>query len=410
MVSLNMLNKMGTTNKPVIIIGAGYAGLSLALFLKKAGIPSIVFEAYSEVKGGGGIGLAPNGINILKELGLSEKVINTGKSFDYNNFRNYKGKFLARIKLNAIKKYGQPFVMISRAMLQQILYQEVVEQGITINFQKRLQDINENAEGITAIFDDGSSAEGRLLIGADGIHSTTRKIIFNNAFPEEYTGFYGSGGFTQRSAVWHYLGQYDHDALNLSFGLNGFFGFNFQTTDELMWWCSLELPEQDAKQTLMNLSAETLKSKLAVDYKDFYQPVQQLIVNSDHIIKTVMYDMPSLPEWHKDKAILIGDAAHAVSPTSGLGASLALEDAMILAKLLRKYTTTEYPKAFFDFQSIRKSRVEKVRADAQKHNTDKKVHTPISAWFRDTMMSIFLRLFGLGSVDWKYDYKIKWDD
>ncbi|MGN8070886.1 FAD-dependent oxidoreductase [Mucilaginibacter sp. 22184] len=402
---------METINKPIIIIGAGYAGLSLALFLKKAGIPSAIFEAYPDVKSiGAGIGLAPNGVSILQELGLSEKVINAGKTIDYNNFRNYKGKFLARIKTNAIKKFGQPFVTISRATLHQILYQEAIEQGIGINFQKRLKDINEHTEGIIAIFDDESRVEGSLIIGADGIHSATRKIIFNNAFPEEYTGFYGSGGFTQRSAVWQHLGQYGHDALNLSFGLSGFFGFSFQSKDELMWWCSLELPEQDAKQTLMNLPAEALKNKLATDYKDFYQPVPQLIANSDHVIKTIMYDMPSLPEWHKGKTILIGDAAHAVSPTSGLGASLALEDAMILAKLLRKYITADYPKAFSDFQSIRKPRVEKVRADAQKHNNDKKVHSPISAWFRDAMMSIFLRLFGLGATDWKYDYKIKWDD
>jgi 2-polyprenyl-6-methoxyphenol hydroxylase-like FAD-dependent oxidoreductase len=402
---------METTNKPIIIIGAGYAGLSLALFLKKAGISSTIFEAYPDVKNiGGGIGLAPNGINVLQELGLSERVIGAGKTIDYNNFRNYKGKFLARLKLNAIKKFGQPFMMISRATLQQILYQKAIEHGIEISFQKRLKDINEHIEGVTAIFDDESRVEGSLIIGADGIHSATRKIIFNNAFPEEYTGFYGSGGFTQRSAVWHYLGQYDHDALNLSFGLSGFFGFSFQSKDELMWWCSVELPEQDAKQTLMGLSAEALKNKLAADYKDFYQPVPQLIASSDHIIKTVMYDMPSLPEWYKGKTILIGDAAHAVSPTSGLGASLALEDAIILAKLLRKYTTIEYPKAFFDFQSIRKPRVEKVRVDAQKRNNDKKVHSPISAWFRDTIMSVFLRLFGLGAADWKYNYKVDWDD
>ncbi|WP_370998829.1 FAD-dependent oxidoreductase [Mucilaginibacter sp. RCC_168] len=402
---------METINKPVIIIGAGYAGLSLALFLKKAGITSTVFEAYPDVKGiGGGIGLAPNGINVLQELGLDEKVINAGKIFDYNNFRNYKGKFLARIKLNAIKKFGQPFVMISRATLHQILYQEAAKQGIAVNFQKRLKGIHESTEGITAVFDDGSSFEGSLVIGADGIHSSTRKIIFNNAFPEEYTGFYGAGGFVQKSALEPYLGQYDHDALNLSFGLSGFFGFSFQTANELMWWCSLELSEQDAKYTQTNLSAEALKSKLTADYEDFYQPVPQLITNSDHVIKTVMYDMPSLPKWYKGRTILIGDAVHAVSPTSGLGASLALEDAMILAKLLRAHTTAEYSIAFSDFQSIRKPRVEKVRADAQKHNTDKKVHSLASAWFRDTTMSIFLKLFGLGPMGWKYNYKVNWDD
>ncbi|MBB6109826.1 2-polyprenyl-6-methoxyphenol hydroxylase [Mucilaginibacter lappiensis] len=402
---------METNHKPVIIIGAGYAGLSLALFLKKAGITSTVFEAYPNAKNiGGGIGLAPNGINVLQELGLSKQVINAGKIVDYNNFRNYKGKFLARIKLNAIKKFGQPFVMIPRAALQQILYQEVFEQGIEVNFQKRLKDINESTEGITAIFDDESSFEGALIIGADGIHSASRKIIFNDAFPEEYTGFYGAGGFVQKSTIEQYLGQYDHDALNLSFGLSGFFGFNFQTTDELMWWCSVELAEQDAKQTLMKLSSGALKNKLAADYKDFYSPVPQLVANSDHIIKTVMYDMPSLPKWYQDKTILIGDAAHAVSPTSGLGASLALEDAMLLAKLLRKHTITEHSKAFFDFQSIRKPRTEKVRADANKHNTDKKVHSPASAWIRDTIMSLFLKLFGLGAVDWKYSYKIEWND
>ena len=102
-----------------MIAGGGYAGLCLALFLRKAGINAVVYEAYAEMKdAGAALTIAPNGMNVLAQLGLSEKVIAAGQVINYYNFRNHKGKLLARVNLNSIQKFGQPFVLISRSALQ----------------------------------------------------------------------------------------------------------------------------------------------------------------------------------------------------------------------------------------------------------------------------------------------------
>ena len=389
----------------VIIIGGGLAGLALSLFLKKAGIKSTIYEAYPRLTNiGGGLTIAPNGMNVLAELGLKEKLLQKGGIVKEFAFINQQGIYLAGIKIDE-KKYGQPSVPITRSDLHEILTNAAEEQGITIYYQKRLKGIDDNGLTVTAHFEDGSVSEGDILIGADGLRSATRSITFPDAPSPSYTGFWGIGGFIDKSATVS-LTEKEKDVMMLTFGQNGFFGHGMINKDHLGWWCHIEGEEETTRNETFSMTDARIKEILLEKYTGYHPRVIELITKTTSYTKTLIYDIPSLPVWHKGRVLLVGDAAHAVSPGSGLGASLAFEDTIYLAKLLRD--EDDYALAFQLFQQERKPRVEKVIATTRRGSNQKKAANPLSAWIREKMMAFFISQFGAKSFNWQYGYKVNW--
>ena len=231
---------MKHTSIHALIIGGGIAGPALSLFLKQAGISSAVYEAYPCTEGvGGGLSLAPNGMNVLQELGLAETVKSRGTVALEMCFRSETGRVLARIN-NGGKRYGQPAVALRRADLYEVLAQEMQRHGIPIACNKRVTDISYSSDykKVVAHFADGSDAEGDLLIGADGIHSQTRTSVFPESPKPAYVGITGIGGFVPLSAV-PGLTDRDRQSLNFTFGHRGFFGYCGARPGEVMWWSNL---------------------------------------------------------------------------------------------------------------------------------------------------------------------------
>src|SRR5262245_40457957 len=118
--------------------------------------------------------------------------------------------------------------------------------------------------------------------------------------------------------------------------------------------------------------------------------------------------MPGVPRWHRDSMVIIGDAAHATSPSSGQGASLAIEDAIVLAKCIRDYE--ELSQAFTAYERLRRQRVERVVAYSARVSQTK---TPgaIGRWFRDLLMPLALKVFASPNAHaWLYGYHIDWSE
>jgi 2-polyprenyl-6-methoxyphenol hydroxylase-like FAD-dependent oxidoreductase len=392
----------------VLIIGGGIGGLTLALYLKKAGIISAVYEAFPHKGGiGGAFNIAPNGMKVLAGLGLADKIIAGGVPVKEHCFRNDKGRVIARMGNGSIKKYGQPGVSLTRSLLHEILTAEVHAQGIPIHYEKKLEHINQDIVGVTAYFEDGHFATGDILIGADGIRSRTRSLTFPGGPQPEYIGLVGVGGFVPLSAL-PSLTQRDKESMNYTFGAKGFFGYGVGNKDYAMWWSNLPREKELTQQELKDLSLDSVKEEMLSIYTGYHEPVETLIRNTERPLKINLADIQSLPCWSRDRVLLIGDAAHAVSPNAGQGASMALEDAMYLAKLLRD-TDGKYDKAFAQFEHDRKPRVEKIVAEGRKRGADKKIVGPLRARIREIMMSVFINLFGEKGFDWLYRYKIDWN-
>jgi 2-polyprenyl-6-methoxyphenol hydroxylase-like FAD-dependent oxidoreductase len=136
-------------------------------------------------------------------------------------------------------------------------------------------------------------------------------------------------------------------------------------------------------------------------------PVPLLIQSATEILPIAIHDVPSLPRWSAGRTVLIGDAAHAVAPHSGQGASMALEDAMLLAKLLREANGAALARVFAAFERQRRPRTDKVIALGRRNGQRKAILSPAAYWIQQQMMRLFIPLTQGRQQDWLLSYKIE---
>jgi 2-polyprenyl-6-methoxyphenol hydroxylase-like FAD-dependent oxidoreductase len=402
---------MKSQNLHVLIIGGGIAGPALALLLKKAGISSVVYEAHQSLEDvGGGFTIAPNGMNVLEEIGLADAVVDSGGRVSEFCFRDQSGKVLARFQAGKVQKYRWPSVATSRTALHRILMDEVARQGIQVEYHKRLKELGTVDGGtVQALFEDDTTARCDFLVGADGVHSRVRRLISPSAPRASYLGVLGVGGFVTPSVTVAADGA-DRKSLNFTIGATGQFGYcnigQNQNEERWMWWCHLPQDRELTSTELSVVSNDDVRKKLLECYGGWHEPIRAFLVNTPDIIKTKIYEVQRLPAWHHDRVVLVGDAAHAMSPSAGQGASVALEDALYLAKLLQK-SSAEIENVFAEFERVRRPRVERISAEAHKNETRQKTELgPLGCRLRNAMLSIVLPFFGPRSLDWMYSYRM----
>lgn len=397
------------TKTTVLVVGGGIAGPAIALFLKRAGFQPVILEAYAHVSDiGGGLQVAPNGMRVLAQLGLAAPMLNEGVESAEFSFENQSGKVLALIPNGPSSRYVLPSVFISRAVLHATLLHELERQEIPIHYSKRLRGVVSSGSSVTAEFADGSYAEGSILIGADGIHSQTRRVVFPEASSPFYTGLMVLGGFAKDAALKPAHANLQSRA-HMIYGTNGFFGYGYHDAADptaVMWWSHQQRKEEPSAEELRSANPEVLREQLIEQHRGWAEPVPTILRSSQRILWGPIYDVPDLETWSKGRVVLIGDAAHAISPHAGQGVSLALEDAIYLAKCLRN---AAYPDAFAAYQAARKARVVKMIAEARKRGDAKHTLTPGAAKVRDFILGAFLRLRGRRMFDEAYDYATEWD-
>jgi len=393
---------MTQRSRKAIIIGAGIAGPVTAIFLKRAGIDAQVFEAWPHSTGiGGGLQIAPNGMHVLAEIGLADKMIRKGSVAEAFEFYSQSGAKLGSINKNMQQRFGQPAVNMCRATLLESILATARQTNVEVTFEKRLVHIEDRPDQpVVAHFADGSSAEGDFLIGADGVHSATRAHV-NPDGPKPFdTGLIGFGGFVPRSLL-------DHTAIGrrveTTFGQSGFFGYGLCSPDPhdgVMWWSTQPLHGIDAA-AYRAMSQEAIKRHLLDFHAGWHDPIPQLLQAAEDIVVTGTLDVATLPTWSRKRTLLIGDAAHATSPHAGQGASLALEDAMRLGLLMQ--AGQELGVTFENFESERRPRAERVVALARRNGNSKREFSATGAWIRDRMLKLLIPFTAKG-MDWMYTY------
>ena len=392
------------TKRPrkAIIIGAGIAGPVTAVFLKKAGIEAQLFEAWPHATGtGGGLQIAPNGMHVLAELGLADEMIDRGSVAESFDFYSQSGVRLGSVNQNMKQRFGQPAVNMRRATLNEAILNKAWCEDVELAFEKRLVRIEDCADQpIVAHFADGTSAEGDFLIGADGVYSAARAhVVADDAKPFD-TGLVGFGGFVARSVIENTpIGQ----RVETTFGQSGFFGYGFCSPDRndgVMWWSTQPAHGTDAA-TFRAMSQDELKRHLLDFHAGWHAPIPQLLQAADNITVTATLDVATLPTWWRKRTLLIGDAAHATSPHAGQGASIALEDALRLARLMQN--GQELSATFEAFEKERRPRAERIVALARRNGNNKREFSATGAWLRDHMLK-WLLPFASRRMDWMYEY------
>jgi 2-polyprenyl-6-methoxyphenol hydroxylase-like FAD-dependent oxidoreductase len=149
------------------------------------------------------------------------------------------------------------------------------------------------------------------------------------------------------------------------------------------------------------LDPTTLKQHLRDFHRGWHDPIPAIIEAAENIVVTDTLDLATLPTWSRKRSLLIGDAAHATSPHAGQGASLALEDAMRLSRLMQQ--GQELGATFQAFEAERRPRTEKIVAMARRNGNGKREFSATGAWVRNQMLKWLLPL-GAKGMDFMYAY------
>jgi FAD-dependent urate hydroxylase len=389
-----------------LIIGGGIAGPVAAMALQQAGIASTIYEARpaDETTGGAFLTVAVNGLDAVRAIGAHDRVREVGFPSRTIQLQSGTGRRLGEVPIGGDLPDGTSTLTMRRADLYRALLAEAWDRGIPIEHGKRLRHASPTpAGGVVAWFEDGTKASGDLLIGADGIFSRTRQIIDPSASAPRYTGLGNIGGFSRTSSVTGEPGQYV-----MMFGRRAFFGYILDPSGEIWWFANPPRKTELTRLELASRDGEQWKAHLMALFADDAGPAVEIIRATRELsIGVNQYDMPQVPRWWRGPMIVIGDAAHAASPTSGQGASLAMEDAVTLARCLRDLTGTE--SAFVAFERMRRRRVERIVAWAARMNRNK-IPGRLGRAMRDLMLPLILRHAGNGgSQRWIYTHHIEWD-
>jgi 2-polyprenyl-6-methoxyphenol hydroxylase-like FAD-dependent oxidoreductase len=395
---------MKNQQKKALIIGCGIAGPALALFLKRAGIEAEIYEA-RETPEGYSLSLSCNGAAVLRELGLDGPAFAEGSAVTNWLMWNGKGKHLG----SGILASGDlKSVFIKRVPLGLMLSDEAERQGIKIVRGKKLQNIEslmDGRGGVVATFQDGTTASGDLLIGCDGVHSRTRHIIDPAFSGTVYTGLINTGGYTSNVKV-----SSPPDTIHFIFCKRAFFGYHVTPTGYIYWFVNWPMSEP-VRGAFDGITDEERKQQLLDVFRDGQPFIRDIIQAAGETFPYFpSYALPTQPaSWHKGPVVLMGDAAHAISSSSGQGASMALEDAAILAKCLRDIPDLE--SAFATYEQLRRERTIKMYDVGKNGDSGKFVTGPTQQWFRDLTTPIFLKLFANPKAsDWMYSYRVNWNE
>jgi 2-polyprenyl-6-methoxyphenol hydroxylase-like FAD-dependent oxidoreductase len=401
------LSFMNQSRKKALIIGCGVAGPVVALFLQKAGIEAELYEARAESTdyGGSFLNMACNGLDVLKALQLDEQVTSQGSPIPRMMIWSGNGKRLGEVRNGARAEVGAPSVNILRSRLHQLLRQGAERQGIKMAFGKKLVGLSTDSQGVVATFADGTTAEGSFLVGCDGVYSRTRQLINPGAPTPQYTGLISTGGFALHSSF-----PPTPETMHFVFGKRAFFGYHISSCGEMYWFVNFPQKEALAKGDLdMIVSEEWQERMLDLFRKDLPLISEMIRATESAIIAYPIYDIATQPIWHQGPVALVGDALHAVSPNAGQGASLALEDAMVLAKCLRDLPDLE--QAFATYERLRRARVERMVRHGRNAGQGKVMTHPIQVWLRNSLTPAFLKLFANPkALDWIYSYQVEWNE
>ncbi|MFD6999887.1 FAD-dependent oxidoreductase [Streptomyces mirabilis] len=336
----------------IIVIGGGIAGTATALALHKAGFGVTVYEAHPESAEdiGAFLTLASTGMRALAQIDASAAVIEVGFPLRAMSVLDAAGTEVARMPLGEAHDPLLAYRCLRRGEFNAALQAEAARRGIELRRGTRLASVEDGPDGVTAHFTDGSTATADLLIGADGLNSAVRESIA----PETQPCFAGESvfyGYASEAPLVAETGR-----LTMVRGGAAAFGCAVSPGGETYWFARVAgepLSAGDIAHGTPGHWRELLVPLLRGDAT----PAADVVAATTHrIMVTNATEMPTGTPWRQGRTLIIGDAAHAASPATGQGASMALEDAVVLAKSLRDAPDTE--SALSLYEALRRPRVE----------------------------------------------------
>ncbi|MBA8807529.1 FAD-dependent monooxygenase [Promicromonospora sukumoe] len=392
-----------------MVVGGGIAGMTCAIALEAAGSRATVYEAYDRTAENAGVylTLAVNALDALRAVDVDVR----GLGFDTPRITmtSGSGRRLGELPYGTgVETAGDGLTSrtVKRADLYSRLRDEALRRGVRFEHGRRLVGTWPSDAGVVASFADGTTAEGDLLIGADGLRSRTRELIAPDAPGARYNGLLNTGGYAAGITV-----DSEPGMMNAIFGRRCFFAYTPHPDGEVWWVANPPSPVEPTPAELAAITPEQWRRRLVDLFRDDKGPAADIIGATERIFAGWnTYDVPSVPAWHKGRMIIVGDAAHATAPSIGQGAAMAIEDAVVLAKCLRDLPTVE--SAFVAYEGLRRERVERVVEQGRRTGGWKAVH-PLAAVPRDLVMRLGMAHMARTGNDpsrWIYEHHIDWNE
>ncbi|MCB2107462.1 MAG: FAD-dependent monooxygenase [Rhodobacteraceae bacterium] len=321
----------------VIISGAGLGGLTAALALQRAGVPVKVYErapALTEV--GAGLSLGPNATRILHALGLESALREVCNTPDRLSAKHYQtGEIISeQVSRDYVKSYGAPYYQVHRADLMTVLsYAVLANDPSAIVLGHEITGCDASQTGVEVHCANGTAAKGDVLIGCDGVRSVLRAKLWNMP-PPAFLGYIAYRGLTPVSALPEGL------ITPASATFNGperhLTRYLIRGGTIVNYVAFVQTPDWVDEGWSVTATVDEVLERFA----GWAPEVQHLIRNTANgtCIKWGLFGRAPFDHWTKGRVALLGDAAHPILPFLGQGASMAIEDGMILARALAEFS------------------------------------------------------------------------
>ncbi|HZZ47677.1 MAG TPA: FAD-dependent monooxygenase [Pseudonocardia sp.] len=362
----------------IAIIGAGMGGLSTAAALHAVGLSATVYEQASRfARVGAGIQVGCNAMHVLRGLGLESPMRAAAfypRSWNNRDWQTGEVRFDQLFGPTAEQKYGAPYLLAHRGDLHDVLARSVPEGSLRLGHT--LVGLEESPDGVRLSFAGGETVTADAVIAADGVHSTVKDALFG----ESAVNVTGRVAYRTTFPA-QLLGNHQLDECTKWWGPDRHIVIYFVTPerDEVYFVTSQPEPEFTAE----SWSAKGDLGTLRAAFEGFHPQVGHTLNACPDVHKWALVDRDPLASWSTGCVTLLGDACHPMTPYMAQGAAMALEDAVVLARLLADVEDREHiAEAFRRFERTRKDRTSRIQLTSR-----------TNTWLR-----------GPTDVDWVYGY------
>jgi 2-polyprenyl-6-methoxyphenol hydroxylase-like FAD-dependent oxidoreductase len=356
---------MATSKGSIAIVGAGIGGLTSAVFLSRLGFSVTIYDQAARFgRVGAGIQQTPNAMRVHRKLGTEARLRQVAFTAPVGRSREWDtGRITNELTMgdDIEHQYGAPYLLLHRADLHAAI-ESVLPSGI-VQFNRKLVGIDQNSQGVTLAFADGSRVQADAVIGADGVHSVVREWMLGPEKPR----------FTGRVA---YRTTYPSRLL----------GANRPAPSRTKWWgpdrhmvvyyvtanCDelyfvTSQPEDAQWMTRESWSQKGDLKVLREAYAGFHPEVRAIVDACPEVHKWALMERDPLPRWCEGRVTLLGDACHPMTPYMAQGAASALEDAAMLSRCLEGIDADGIAQAFKRYEANRLPRASEIQTTSSKN-------------------------------------------
>ena len=344
----------------IAIVGGGIGGLTLALALRQRGLRAEVYEQAAELAEiGAAVALSANATRELRRLGVLDPI--TAASCEPTELIYRDGRTGARVAAHPVRhggayqaRFGAPYYGIHRADLQRALSGALAGEGLHLGH--RLSDMQDSGGAMRLAFANGHVAEADLVVGADGVRSPVRQYVTGGE-GVTYSGTSALRGIVPTAdlpslpdphAIQFWMGP-DAHLLHYAIGGNG---------QDVNYFAVMEGPRDwHAAGSVADIGREEALGAFA----GWHPAVREMVAAVPHHKRWGLFVVRPLLNWHRGRAVLLGDSAHAMVPHHGQGANTTIEDAVTLAELLPGTQPDAMDALMAAYQHLRRARTRKIQ-------------------------------------------------